>query len=381
MPNCYENIIGLASEGNNCLPTLTDPQKTSNSGLYIADLEPIDSLIGINELSEETDYVWSLMEKARASATNFFIAETNGLLAKSVKLRQAAYSGKIGEPSAKELVTNEPATYSWEGVHILCASMYGATFQLRSVDLVFENDNSRVLRVSDKYNNVLFEQTDIALTGGRATVQINLNLPCYDQNGYAEYWVYYDNDETNTPYANRINCGCTGFTPAFDKSAPHFGKGYTKGNGWANWLMVEGVKFSQDDSFDDFDSWNLNDFPQERTQNVMNGLVLDVSVGCSIESIMCEQVAGFYINPFAMSIAKAIQLKSAELFTTAILSSAKISRATMINSEEMSTARQEWRMEYLDILNYITQNVQIADQSDCFSCRPMIEMNVKPILS
>jgi hypothetical protein len=377
MANCYENIIGLTPENVACLPEVPTVETTSNSGLYITDIKPVDSLIGIDDLYDTEGTVFTLLGKARSYAINSFIAETNALISKSVRMRQQAYLGKIGEPTAKDKVA--ASAFGWQGIHILCSSMFGATFTLKSIELIFEATGTKNVYLADKYNNVLMTATGVVLANGKGTIQANLTLPCYDNNGYAEYWIYYDNT-ANKAFANGINCGCTGFTPSFSKSSQHFGMGFTKGNGWANWLMIEGVQFSALNHFDSFDDYSAYG-TQARTNNVMNGIILDVSVGCSIESIMCDQVKDFYMNPFAMSIAKAIQLKSADLFTTSILSSAKISRATMINSEEMARARAEWRAEYLDILNYITQNVQIADQSDCFSCRPMIEMNVKPILS
>ena len=77
--DCYENIIGLSRTECTCY----DDDKpadfdTSESGLYLDELEPLDQLEGLDNC--EKGSVWEAMEKARENAVRFFIQDTNSKL-------------------------------------------------------------------------------------------------------------------------------------------------------------------------------------------------------------------------------------------------------------------------------------------------------------
>lgn len=374
--SCYDNIIGLAPTNYKCIvevpEELRDTVQKSISGLFISDLGVLD-ILG-DEFRTST--MWTSLDQNRTQATLAFIAETNTLLQKKVRHRTNPYQGKIGEQTANSLV--EYTGNKFQGVRLYCNNIKSAFIYIKNIELYFEGDNQRTLFIKDKYNNQIYFNDTIAPVNGKFIAKIDKKLLTANQDGSMEYFIYYNNSESRAKN-NRIVCpDCTGFKAPFDKTNLPFNQNYKSGIGWANWLMLQGIKFDNDSFFNVFDE-NV-DVTWTAAQNAMNGIVLDVAIGCGIDDILCEQVQNFSINPFAMSIAKAIQLKTAELFTTYILSSNRISRTTLINHEQLAEMRQEWRMEYNEIINYITSNIEVSD-SDCFNCRGLLDIGLGRILT
>lgn len=371
MIQCYENIIGLAPVNTTCVPEMPPQYEGSKSGLYVSDLGVLDILGD----EYKTSMLWDNLSEDRERATLAFIAETNTLLQRKVRHRMNPYTGKIGEPSGQGYTAYQ--NLAWRGIRIYCKNIPSAYIYLKSVYLSFNNSTDKILKIKDKYNNLLYENTAVHFSGGKATVGVNLKLPTADHFGSMEYFIYFDSVSGSGSLNNKIVCqDCTGFTAPFDKTNLPFYKQYKAGIGWANWMMIQGVDFNNDLNFDTFDST----VTVVKRDNSMSGIMLDMSVGCGIDEILCDQVKNFSVNAFSMSIAKAIQLKTAELFLTSILSSQKISRTTMINHEQVAAMRQEWRQECNEIINYVTSNIEVSE-NQCFDCRGLLDIGLGKIIS
>lgn len=368
--SCYDKIIGLSPTINfNCLPMLPTAMQGSKSGLYLSDLGVLDLIA--NDMSQP--YIWDELDKAVKQAALFFTADTNALLQRKVSYKHLSFAGKIGEPNARASA-NTSRTYT--GIRVACQGLNGSVLELRELELMFDTDFVTTIHIKNRNNQSVYYNDNVVVANGRAVVNVNLSLPTHDQMGAMDYFIYYES-QGNSYKNNRLVCSnCNGFAPVFNKANPHFNKGHRAGNAWANWLMIQGVDFDDDTYFDDFDS-----ISSEKMDNAAKGIVLNINIGCRIDTIMCNEVQNFSINPFAMSIAKAIQLKAAELFTTMLLSTQKISRTTMINNEQITAMRQEWRQEYNnEIIPFITSNIEVSD-NDCFHCKGFLDIRISSILS
>jgi hypothetical protein len=377
----YNKIIGLSRTQHSCLPALTSEQLASDSGLYITDLVQLESLLNVENLanSDAGLDLWDTMVMSRTQAASTFVAESNALMMTKVRAKLPGFNGLIGDSVGKGTIESDGHTY--QGVHILCNPIEGAIITIKSIEIVFESYDTPVdLYIVNKRNKEVFISLDNVLVGGRKTIPVNISLPTFDAFGSAEYWILYKHEGGNVAYNNKIGCGCNGFVPYFDKASPHFGRNYVKGNAWGNWIMVQGVKMTQEIG----NVWDMAEFDDLTSKvlvdNAALGLSIDISVGCRIDSLMAESLKDYMVNPIAMSIAKAVQLKAAEQFSTLILTSQRLSRPILINHEQIAEMRAEWRIQYNEILDYITSNIQI-EGSDCFNCRPLLDMRINSILS
>ena len=93
MFECYENIIGVSETECLCYPD-KPIDSTSNSGLYLDDLEGLETVTELGDCT--TGNVWEIGQKAINEAIKCFVADSNALLLNRFKTVLKKYSGLLG---------------------------------------------------------------------------------------------------------------------------------------------------------------------------------------------------------------------------------------------------------------------------------------------
>jgi len=116
----------------------------------------------------------------------------------------------------------------------------------------------------------------------------------------------------------------------------------------------------------------FHDADQQVTE-YMNGLSLEVEIGCDVNQGLCGVLSGFDSNPWAASIAAAIQRKAAATLLQKRLASSKANRLNSVNQDALRDQMGRWEAEYAEILQYLTTNIP-ADVNECYECSQRIRM-------
>lgn len=363
---CYDNIIGLARQDCPCFEvTPPDSFNTSLSGIYLADLKPLDTLAGYGECGE--DSIWTIMQNAVSEATNMFIADTNAVLLQGFKERRTRFKGTIGERSSRETFTT---TKTYAGLRIDCNPMRGGTLKITGIGTTFSSAGTVTFTLYNSVNEQVWTD-DLDVTNGfelhilTTPIEVPLYIPFDDKH---EYFLTYTHNPANPAKKNGINtCGCGGFRPYFNCGSPMWGNTYTGEKAWANWLMVGGWEGDALDEFDEADNVS---------NTYLNGLTLQVELGCDTSQLLCNGEMNFNTDALALTKAYAIRYKAASLLAAKILTSDKLIRANVVNRETWLKSQTEWEAQYEKAVFYIGENAE-TDANDCLVCRDPHGMEVR----
>ncbi|MCB0541904.1 MAG: hypothetical protein KDC70_00215 [Saprospiraceae bacterium] len=366
---CYDNIIGLARADCPCFSTAPPSgYNTSVSGLYISDLEPLNTLKGYDECGETS--IWTILSKARDEAVRVFKADTNAMLAQNFAPRRQRFVGQIGDASGRDTLTTDK-TYA--GIRIACNPTRGGTLRITHIGTLFSGSGTLSVSVYNSLNVQVVAPFDVPIVNGWVLDGLSevIELPLYvDFDRKHEYFIVYTYDASNKPRLNGLPCGCGGAPVYYDQNRPLWGNGsrYIGDKGWANWIMVGGWA---GDTLTDFDQCPAT------SEGYMNGLALKVELGCDISQILCSGTLDFDNDPMAMSLAYAILWKSAEIMANKMLISTDLTRENVINREAWKDLRKYWNSKYEEAIKYIAQEASINGQNDCLGCREDRMIGVK----
>lgn len=357
---CLDNIIGLSRATCTCDVIPPNGYNTSDSGLYLDEIAPFDAALRVSNCGCDADD-WTAMQNARSEAVKTFRADLLAMLMTRYKPRRNGFEGTIGEANAA-MVAPQQGTYS--GIRIACNQVRGGSLRIRKVGGVFSATGTVTLTLYNSLNAVVHTVTLNTTAGQHSTVAVDWLLPLHiPYAGRAEYFLVYQYNTLNAPRQNRLSCGCGGFTPWFNTQAPQWGNTEHSGSrAWANWLMVGGWSGSGLTSF--------NDCSTTASVDNMNGLTLDVSLGCDIASALCAErdTLDYDRDPLALSMAFAVRYKAADLLIMSILRSEKLSRSVQVAREALAEARREYLMKYNEMVNYVAANLNL-DSNDCLACK------------
>jgi hypothetical protein len=314
--------------------------------------------------------VWDILAKARTDAVSSFQADSNSLLLNYYEPKRQYFKGQIGEAKA---TANVSTSETYAGVRIRCNPVRGAIMRINKVGTIFTSSGTFTLSVYNSLNTLVATRTLTKSNGFTVnTLATPIELPLYvDYDDNHEYYLVYTHDSNAPGRANKINCGCGGFKPYFDARRPMWsGREYSNGSAWANWIMVSGWTGS---------ALDFTDSPGANTQS-MNGLFLDIDLGCDIGEVICKSNLDYTYDPLALTIAHTIRYKACHNVGQHLLSTVELNRQNVINREELKARMREWMEQYLQGLNYIAQNAKI-DQNDCLTCRNKHGLAVKTILA
>ena len=366
---CYDTIIGLSRNDCPCINEAPpEDYNTSDSGLYMDELEPLTSLQGFETC--EAGSVWDILSQARDMGVSTFKADSNSLLLNYYEPRRQYFKGQIGEAKATQSLSTSD-TYA--GIRIRCNPIRDGVLRINKIGTLFSSAGTIEVKVYNSLNTLIATRTvNKAATGftvNELATPIELPLSVdYDDNH--EYYIVYTHSGGAPAKLNKINCGCGGFSPWFDIARPMWSsRQYSGGSAWANWIMVSGWTG---------DTLDFTDTPGA-TSNYLNGLFLDVDLGCDIGQVICKSNLDYTYDPLALTIAHSIRYISCYHVGQKLLSTVELNRQNIINREEIKARMKEWQEQYFQGLNYIAQNAKI-DQNDCLVCRNKYGLAVKSVL-
>lgn len=367
--DCYDYIIGLYRGTCECFDP-KDPYEldynTSNSGLYLNELHPLNNLMGLENC--ENDHLWELMNRARERAIINFVTDTNAMLSQEYRLKYRPYTGIIGRVRHK---TDRNIAKTYAGVVLRCNPIESGEFVLTGISTIFSYTGTVTVTVYDNMNNNLgsYVLNTTADTITPNTLATELSLPLFsDYVDSLEYYLIYT--VGGQPRDNDLSCNCGQFKPQYDLVHPYYTKVKPKEYGWANYVMAGGVETNSLDFMNEPKSGNSQ----------MNGLVLHVEFRCKVGETLCKDELDFIGDPIAGAIAHAILYKAGYILSDMILTTNEINRQTMMNREQLVSFQKEWIEKYNAMITYIVQNVDVSE-SDCFECRDHYQINRAGILA
>lgn len=366
---CYDNIIGLSRADCPCIDTAPgEGFDTSLSGLYMADLTPLDNLEGLEECGVGS--VWDMLGKSRDEAVKIFVADTNAMLMNTFSSRRENFKGQIGEAVGRETLET---SNTYAGIRLAFNPMRGGRIKITKIGTLFSGAGTLTLKIHNALN-VQVWTGDVTISNGWTlnTLETAITLPTFVEfSNTHEYFLTYTYNPSNKPKLNKINCGCGGFVPWYDLSNPMWKNQHSGGRAWAGWMMCGGWTGN---TLTDFDQATGND------GTIMNGLALQIELGCDIGQVLCNGTLDFETDPFAMSIAHAIRYKADSIMLQKLLGSTDLTRSNTINREYYKERRGEMTGRYNKMIDYITQSASLQN-IDCLTCKDPHGMIVKPVLT
>lgn len=337
----------------------TDAYKRSTSGLHITDILPEEEITGLAGCDET---MWHLISKARSSAVSEFRAALNTTLQQRYKPKHTTFVGTFGKPEGTGPLSTAK-TYA--GVHIRTNGLKAGYLKVNQVLALFQANGTVNVTVYNQYGDIVCPAFSVTTRANRATPNIvNLKLPLAPDFGEEQHYFFvYEYDAANKPLLNKTVCStCDGFSPSLDTKYPVFASRRDR-NGWANYLVAGGW---EGDTITDFTA------ADQQVSVYCNGLCFDVEIGCDMGQGLCGLLNGFDSNPWAMSVAKAIQYKAAAWLVDARLTSSRANRNNAVNKDDIRAQVRKWEAQYAEIVQYLTTNIP-QDVNECLDCNPRVK--------
>lgn len=346
----------------------------SKSGLYITDLLPEEEIAGLATCDQT---LWALMSKARSVAISEFKAALNATMGQRYKVKYPTFKGFVGEDKGSDRLTTTKAI---AGLRIRTAGLRSGYLRITRIMAMFQQTGTIQItiykgRLIDESTGEMelevaapaFNITTVA--NGRSITTINLDLPLLgDFSQEQDYLITYQYDSGNKPVLNKLTCGCGGWKPIRNASMykPHsvdrFGSALM--GAWHNFIMIGGWE-------GDITSGTTT--APDQTSEYLNGLCLEIEAGCDMSKGLCGMVESFGANPYAMSVATAIQRKAAEYLVRKRLASSLPNRNTAVNREGLEKEAKTWAADFAEIVEYLSSNMP-ETSNDCLQCRPGVRM-------
>lgn len=346
---------------NLALIPVTEAYKYSTSGLHITDLMPEEELTGLSGCDAT---MWTMLDEARDAAVREFRAALNMNLKRTRNLKHHTFVGNIGKSHAEGGAL--PSGKQYAGVHIRTNEIGAGYIKVNRIMTMFSGSGNVTVTVYDQHGQVVSPAFVLKTLAGKQRVNdVNIVLPILspfaDQQHYFIVWEY---NEDNVPLRNKTVCSsCSGFSPSRDTANPHFTNKRDK-NAWANYLVIGGWT---GDSVA-----NFYDAPTTVTE-YMNGLSLEVEIGCDLNQGVCKAISNPEYGNWGMSVAVAIQRKAAIILAQKRLASSKANRLTTINQDALKEQVNIWAAEYAEILGEVSKQAP-QDVNDCLECPGRIKM-------
>jgi len=332
--NCFGNIVGTTSDS------------VSDSGLYITDLEAIETIKALIDdptyFDDETSIENKLLS-ARRIAILRFQADVSTLMNRYVKQRES-FSGVIASSRFIKFVSETGKS----GIRVLCRPLKDAEIVLRGVNTIFSQTGSFDLKIASNYSDTIYTVAAIETTAGKVKVNEFANpisLPLYEKNSdrLVEYYIYHENDLV--PADNKIQCStCVVFS--FDSDNPRFSN-----HGHKQYVNVAGFNGEPDD----LGRYGVN---------YGKGLQLLMDVKCKSDRNICNEEINYSLDPLAMSYATAIQYKAGSVIVWDLISNPKLNRVLMGDMERFKESASYYERKYNDMVKYISKHIKV--KSDCF---------------
>ncbi len=367
LPGCYDYIVGLSETECSCVDPKPTNYNFSKSGLFLDSLQPIASMGNFENC--QGGGLWTVMEKSLSEAVKQYLIDIKALVMADFELVNQPYRGTIGETSANTFLETSKQ-YSF--LRIGCAPIRGGFLRIKNIGTMFTGTGTVTAYVFDNNNTPIATLPLLTIANQHKLNTVDLELPLLAAySSSTEYFIVIEYDDLNRPRLNELPCGCGGKKPYFSSESPMYSEKWSGAKAWGNWLQV-GSGVTNNLVFD-----RLNK-DYETSSSHMNGLTLEVEIGCRLNDSFCLDEFNFETDPIAMSTALSIQLLAGSIIAGKMLRDTSICRANSMNRDELQKSQDDWRKEYAAIMRYNASQFSRTN-TDCYQCKP--DSWVSPIYS
>ncbi|MCA9497107.1 MAG: hypothetical protein KC589_09250 [Nanoarchaeota archaeon] len=340
---CLDNIIGLSQTDCACY----DDQKpsdfdTSNSGLYLDQLEGLELSI-INADADCGDgNIWEKMESAIRNAKINLRTDLLASIGTGARNKRKPFSGIIGQKQYRTFLND---TLVYAGLRITDCDIKGGEFTIKNIHTLLDGSATFDIEIWNNIDDVplkTFQVNSVANTWTENDVlSEELTFPLYTEDAdKLEYYILYKPNGLKGA-ENKLDCGCS--------RKPDYMK----------WFNIQGIKVNDPTIDGSFFS-----------DGYAHGLRIDVQINCNNAHVICggdDQELDFDNDPIARVLAYAIRYKAGEILIEDILASGQINRYTMLDKERLWGKRNHYRSEFSQRIMYLTQEIDLS-VNDCFAC-------------
>ena len=367
VPGAVYQLLYLAT-----VPTeVSVPAYTESlSGLYISDLLPEEEIKGL-EGCDKT--IWDLLIRARTMAINDFRGTLAATMGQRYKLKYPTFKGFVGSDKISGQLTS---TSTYAGIRIRTAGIRSGYLKIRRIMTMFSAVGTITItiykaRVMDESTGeatleVVVPAFTLNTSTGHPVGSVDIDLPLLsDFSDGQDYLFVYEYNPANKPKLNKVYCQPCGGSVVMDYNVSSYPSAeYSPKIAWHNFILVGGWEGEI--------SGGQTTLPATVSE-YMNGLSLEIEAGCDMAAGLCGMVETFGANPYAMSVATAIQRRTAALLMRRRLSSSLPNRNNAVNRDGIEKEMRAWEAEYMEIINYLATNMP-ETANDCLSCKPRVRM-------
>jgi len=359
---CFDYIIGLTRTPCSDYTGLSADYTTSDSGLYLDELIPIDKYESILNC-KVGENVFTFMEKARDNAIIDFRIDATAILTQYNTLVRNPFKGRIGKVKRSDVLTL--VTGNYYGIVLRFDDIVGGEIVVTDIGTIFDTTAAFNVLV---YNNLNDLVATVAVTSTADVLTLTsttLSLPTHsDYVENLEYYFIFQYNGTNTPYDNVFRDTCGSLCNARRSQS-------NKQFGFTDYMSVSGISLT---SIADFSDVSIC------SENRCFGLTLGLYARCKVEDIWCYDEMDYVGNAVDMAIAKCIRLKAASNLIRDIALTSNLNFDSMIDGVTLGTMDEQWNGEYNEMIDFIVKNIDIT-KTDCFECGREILGGVGSILS
>ena len=342
MKECLQGLVGLTQSDFDCYSSLIMNDHISPFGLYVDDLEGIDSQTVANSLGCGTELQESY-DRIYSSAINHFESDLQVAISETFRQRFKPYNGRIGEKKYDSPL-NAPAL---AGIKLVTNTVDGASIVIKSLDLYFNAAGTINLQIYK--NDTLLTEVPyvIAVLEGITIFEFPepLRLPIVESGVKNDYYFVYAPGDL-IPMNNKVSCGCAGIETIRSK-----------------FLKPYGVKGGS------FDTLTTD-------SNYAYGLSLNAVISCSVDNMLCDFTLD---DVFYRRLAMAVWYKLGVLTIEKLFSSRNINFDTFSDREYLYTRKKKFESNYKNIILWLSENTNIQN-SNCFICNTQNRVSMGKIL-
>jgi len=345
--------------------TVTVPDyNVSKSGLFLTDLLPVSTLQGLKTCSET---MWQVLRNTKSLAIKETVQSLNAVMNRKNSKRHKEYQGFIGGDGDSYLTS----TKTYAGIRIRTNPVRSGYLRINAIATQFQASGTVNLTIYSGDGTVMTTQIALRTVAGKKTInKVGLTLPMLsDFDECQDYYLLYSFDADNKPRLNKTFCpGCNKNVVAPITYVNHYGlttewpTDYRGPFAWNNYLIVGGV---ETDNVGDF-----SDMP-DVVSNYMNGLQLDVEIGCDLSDGLCRMIEGD--SPQKAAFASALSHRWASLVVDYKNSDANANRANVAKGEEHKSLASQWEGLFAEEMNYLSETSGDIE-NDCLVCKSRISM-------